>query len=113
MPTRLLKDVLRERGALDTGISWVRTHIGITGNEAVDKEATYQSILAVSSILGEIAHANQAATEGGLYQTSKDTRKSFRAVAGCGLGTRTNWNSPPTQSGSVGVGGLSQSGRTD
>ena len=34
-----IAEALQQRSHLDTGISWVRSHIGIPGNEAADKEA--------------------------------------------------------------------------
>lgn len=42
-----IKEALRRREAfaLDTGISWVRAHIGVRGNEIADSHATFQSYM--------------------------------------------------------------------
>ena len=72
----------REALSLDTGISWVRAHIGIRGNELADQHATYQSFL------GEISGARRTATEGGIRQIAKEARANERLVAGYGKGGR-------------------------
>ena len=82
-----IKTALRRREALglDTGISWVRAHIGIRGNELADQHATFQSYR------GEIAGATRTATEGGIRRIAKEARASERAVKSFGLGGRVKW----------------------
>ena len=75
----------RESLTLDTGISWVRAHIGIRGNELADQHATYHSWL------GEVSGAPRTVTEGGIRRVAKEARKDERSVAGYGLGGRTQW----------------------
>ena len=41
---------------LNTGISWVRSHIGIPGNEIADKEAEFQSYNPYPKVL--VKHAD-------------------------------------------------------
>ena len=75
----------REALALDTGISWVRAHIGIRGNKLADQHATYQSWL------GEISNAHRTATEGGIRRIAKEARQEERAAAGYGKGGKVHW----------------------
>ena len=82
-----IKAALRRRQALglDTGISWVRAHIGIKGNELADQHATFQSYR------GQIANVTRTGTEGGIRWIAKEARASERKVASFGLGNRVNW----------------------
>ena len=78
----------REHGRgspLDTGISWVRAHIGIRGNELADQHATFQSYK------GEIAGAIRTATEGGIRRIAKEARANERKAAGYGKGDKVQW----------------------
>lgn len=70
---------------LDTGISWVRAHIGIAGNELADRYATYQSFL------GRLKQTQPTTTEGGLRTSTEAARAEERAADGYGRGTRTQW----------------------
>lgn len=40
-----LKAALHERRGQDTGIAWIRSHIGIPSNERADSQANYKSLL--------------------------------------------------------------------
>ena len=82
-----IKAALHRRDSLklDTGISWVRAHIGIKGNELADQHATFQSFR------GEIAGATRTATEGGIRRIGKEARASERAVKSFGLGGKVLW----------------------
>ena len=82
-----IKTALHRRNSLrlDTGISWVRAHIGIKGNELADQHATFQSFR------GEIAGATRTATEGGIRRIAKEARASERTVETFGLGGRVLW----------------------
>jgi len=72
-------------GTRDIGILWVRGHIGICGNEQVDKQAEFESIL------GTISESSKIATEEGMKAISKATRKCFRQQPG--FNPRTcEWN---------------------
>ena len=84
---RQIKAALRRRESLslDTGISWVRAHIGIRDNELADQRATYESFL------GEISNAPRTATEGGIRRIAKEARASERSVAGYGKGGKVLW----------------------
>ena len=75
---------LRRRAtlSLDTGISWVRAHIGIRGNELEDRHVTYLSWL------GEISGARRTATEGGIRRIA---RKEERTAAGYSKGGKVQW----------------------
>lgn len=53
-----IKAALHRRQHLDTGISWVRTHISNRGNEIADREAAFHSVL------GTIAEGPHVATQG-------------------------------------------------
>lgn len=75
----------RESAQLDTGISWIRAHIGIRGNELADQRANFESHR------GQIAGSAGIATEGGIRQISKATRAQERAVASLGKGRMVLW----------------------
>ena len=70
---------------LDTGISWVRAHIGISGNELADQHATFHSFR------GAIAGDKRTATEGGIRRIPKEVRAAERTAEGYGLGGRATW----------------------
>ena len=78
----------RETLGLDTGISWVRAHIGIQGNELADRRATFESHR------GEIAGTARTATEAGIRRIAKEARANERAVASYGLGRKVMWKRP-------------------
>jgi len=82
---REIKDFLVKRSGEDTAIAWIRSHIGIPGNEKADKLASF------TSTLGHISSADPVATEGGVRQTSKAVRASFRSGNGFGK-RRTEWH---------------------
>ena len=71
---------------MDTGISWVRSHIGIPGNEAVDRAAEFQSFL------GPVAGSPNITTFEGLRAHGKAIRKEARSQPGFGMGNRPMWN---------------------
>ena len=70
---------------LDTGISWVRGHIGIRGNELADQCASFHSHR------GQIAGDPGIATEGGIRQLTKASRAECRAAPSFGKGRRVGW----------------------
>jgi len=70
---------------LDTAIAWIRSHIGIPGNETADDHAAF------TSILGEIQGKEMTATEGGVRQISKAGRAAWRYSPGFGK-RRTDWH---------------------
>ena len=87
---KLFKQLLstRETNLQDTGIAWVRSHIGIPGNEAAAKLAAW------SSHLGQTTSATRTVTEGGLRAAGKAERAIARRRPGYHLGTATTWSRP-------------------
>ena len=84
-----IKTALRRREALalNTGISWIRAHIGINGNKLADQHATYSYQL----WLGKISGAHRTGTEGGIWRVAKEARQEERVVAGYGKGGKIHW----------------------
>jgi len=81
-----IKEALKQRlEGHDTAISWIRSHIGILGNECADALASFMSIR------GEIAGEAETATEGGVRQESKAIRVGWRQTPGFGK-RRTEWH---------------------
>jgi len=62
---REIKELLARRSGVDTAIAWIRSQIGIPGNEKADKLA------GITSIIGDIAMEAPISTEGGVRQISK------------------------------------------
>ena len=84
---RSIKSSLCRRQALglDTGISWIRAHIGIEGNEIADRHATFESHR------GQIRGEEGIVTEGGIRQASKATRAEARSKVAFGKGRLVEW----------------------
>jgi len=80
-----LKKAMTDRKDKDTAISWIRSHIGIPGNEVAD------ILAALASVHGDIANLAQSATEGGVRRAAKEGRASWRQVEGYGK-RRTEWH---------------------
>ncbi|KAF8437771.1 hypothetical protein BGX38DRAFT_1273896 [Terfezia claveryi] len=82
---RKLKDALARRASLATAtaIGWVRSHIGIPGNEKADRQAAYESAL------GRIAGSRRTATAGGIRAAAKADRKAQRRNQGLTLSGTT------------------------
>lgn len=64
----------------------LRSHVGILGNEEVDRLAAY------SSHLGQTTGTTRTATEGGLRAASKALRPSVRCQPTFPRGTAINWD---------------------
>lgn len=75
----------RYRNQYDTSVSWVRSHIGINGNEEADRLAAH------ASALGQFTVQEPTVTEGGMRQASKTLRSRARTAPGSGV-SRCEWN---------------------
>lgn len=71
------------------GISWVRAHIGIRGNELADQYA------ACHSYWVQIAGEPEITTEGGIGQLTKATTAESRAAPTYGTGKAVGWRRRP------------------
>ncbi|KAF8425537.1 hypothetical protein EV426DRAFT_595552 [Tirmania nivea] len=81
-----LKNLLYKRARQETAIVWVRSHIGISGNEKADRRAAYKLGL------GRIAGSQQAATGAGIRIAAKARQGQTKGHAN---GTRsTLWPAP-------------------
>ena len=82
-----IKHELAKRAAaqMDTGVSWVRSYIGIKGNEVADREA------GLCSYSGQLLSKPYTATEAGIRQHTKQARASARIVPSTGIGNQMTW----------------------
>ncbi|KAF8427706.1 hypothetical protein EV426DRAFT_682711 [Tirmania nivea] len=80
-----IKDLLHRQGNRETAIGWVRSHIGIPGNEKADRRAAYESAL------GRIAGTQQVATAAVIRAAAKARRKDMRSEPGFGI-NRSLWH---------------------
>jgi len=80
-----IKDNVIQKGETDTAIAWIRSHIGIPGNEQADRAANF------ASILGDISSSEDVVTEGGIRQISRAARGTFRHQSGFGK-RRSDWH---------------------
>lgn len=80
---------LHLRSGLDTGVSWVRSHISIPGNEKADKAVDFPSHL------GQISRSPNISTYEGMRVHGKAIRNEYRAQAGLGNGNRVLWRKRP------------------
>ena len=87
--------VAGDRHRLDTGISSVRSHTGIPGNEAADKACAADKAADFQSHLGQVARQPNTATYEGLKAYGKAIRKQYRSQPGLGKGSRPLWNRRP------------------
>ncbi|KAF8418286.1 hypothetical protein EV426DRAFT_645394 [Tirmania nivea] len=83
-----LKDLLHKRAHQETAIGWVRSHIGISGNEKADRRAAYKLGL------GRIAGSQQAATGVGIRIAAKARQKGTQTEPGFGVNRSTLWPAP-------------------
>jgi len=79
-----MKQALHKRDQ-DTAIAWIRSHIGIPGNERVGRRAAYESALGVT------AGSPHTATEEGLRAGSRATGRDDRWCKGFGE-RRSDWS---------------------
>ncbi|KAF8424361.1 hypothetical protein EV426DRAFT_712170 [Tirmania nivea] len=70
---REIKGLPHKRAHRETAIGWVRSHIGIPGNEKADKKAAYESAL------GRIAGSQQVATYRSGYQGRGQSKTEVHA----------------------------------
>ena len=66
---RRIKEMCRSRDHMDTCIPWIRSHIGIPGNEKADRLAQF------TSILGRVRGDQETATEGAKSQGQRIQKK--------------------------------------
>ena len=78
-----------EEHHLDTGISWVRSHIGIPGNDIAGKAADFQSHF------GQVAGSPNITTCEGLRAHGKMIREQYRCQSELGKGNRPLWGRCP------------------
>ncbi|KAF8418418.1 hypothetical protein EV426DRAFT_707562 [Tirmania nivea] len=86
-----LKNLLHKRAHQETAIGWVRSHIGISGNEKQDRRAAYKLGL------GRIAGSQQAATGVGIRIAAKARQKGTQTEPGFGV-NRTPSSTSSTRS---------------
>lgn len=72
------KQALRQRSNTETAIAWVRSHMGIPGNETADERATFEALL------GRIVGSPRKSTEEGVRATPKARRREARHNQGFG-----------------------------
>lgn len=75
----------RQAMGLDTAISWVRGHMGISGTELADPHAMFHAYFE------HIAGTGRRATEGGIRQLTNAARAECRSVPTYGKGRGVGW----------------------
>ncbi|KAF8422182.1 hypothetical protein EV426DRAFT_706328 [Tirmania nivea] len=100
----------REENHYDTNIAWVRSHIGIPGNEVADKKAAFSSTLVPTELKGDTASWNRHALSAYTWlRTDRGPQKQWlhhigkadSAACTCGYhtqdGTHLTFNCPDFQ----------------